>query len=249
MTQAAVAEKDFAALRAAFDQELKAYFDDFAKGIERRPCLDQYVGDVDGTGYLEFGYKDDAPETGPDDPFVLRLPVEHRPTNLPPVILVLESPHIHEFPDDKSKAPQPASRDTGWGIRRRFGEALRLKSSAVTFRRPLILMNAIQFQCSAGVNTAAHRNAIFQRMWKTDGVTENFRTRLRDYMGEHSDAFVVNACTAGGGGRELRRLVEDAIYESRGGRESDLRLPHPQRWVDRRFRDSPITPWKYRLPK
>jgi hypothetical protein len=204
----------------AFDSIITAYFRNFGAAVERTACHDQYVGDVDGTQYHG--------DPGAAD-FVMRTQPDQRPRHRSPIVLVLESPHIREY---RTVPPQPAQGSTGRNIRTFLGAAL--SPLGLNDRHPLILMNAIRHQCSVGVNTAAHRDAIFRRMWEEQCVKEDFARRLRDYTSGEADCRVVNACTKGSDRHtpELWQCVEDTILATLD-RPSHLSIRHPASWIRR----------------
>ena len=217
-------------LRLLFRETLAEYFRGFASEVETsevetRACPDQYVGQVGANGYRGC--------PGTND-FECRRPPEPG-RDRDPIILVLESPHKREYPPRQT--PRPANGTTGTHIRRHLQIALcKLDLSAL---RPLILVNAIQHQCSAGVIPRAHRDELFQRMWQKRCVKDDFSRRLREYIGSSENFQVVNACTQGKCSPELWRLVEEKISTTLG-RCSHLSIPHPGSWIRRRGAAVPV---------
>ena len=175
--------------------------------IETRTCPDQYFGPI----------KDVLQNV--DFPF--RLPVLQR-TNAPCIIMVLESPHADEFIDE----PGPAKGFTGEMIRRHLSEALsvnRLQSY------DLILVNAIQHQCSLGLSTDLYRDQIFRAIWN-EGGRENFESRMKQLY--RKGDIVVNCCTKGNDYKTktaLRYFVEHEIRKTLPGVNSIKRM-HPAAW-------------------
>lgn len=173
-------------------------------------CPDQYVGIL----------SEMAPKA-PD--FPVRRNVTERPMDQPCVLLILESPHLREF----IGAPGPAKGPTGRLIRTHLPSAL---ASQVTPAHGLILVNAVQNQCSLGCPPKEHRDAVFLSAWYRY-ARATFVQRLGAVLREED--YVLNACTKGGGRLrqpELRQLVEAAIREVR--REgSNRRMCHPSSWA------------------
>lgn len=173
-------------------------------------CPDQYVGSLGQLG----GNRD----------FQCRLPVDSRP-NSACFVLILESPHIHEF----RGLPGPAKGRTGIMIRSHLMEVV----GAERARRDvgILLVNAIQFQCSLGVPTSKYRDAVFTECWKAFGQND-FEYRVAR-LWRRGDC-VINACTKGG--CDLRLMVERALERAIG--RSNLRRAHPSTWwrPDRRLR-------------
>lgn len=190
-----------------------------AKNAER--CPDQYVGLVDKTGYRRGPCTSD---------FAVRQPPCERPSNTPPIVMILESPHIKEFP--KKKFVGPARGTTGTFIRKHLAQAFRPLPLLNDVHRPLILMNAIQHQCSLGQGPKLYRDAVFCLMWAECEVRIDFIRRLRGYT-QDEGALVVNACTSGCFKVEdykLWRRIENVIGETLR-RPSDLSIPHPSSWI------------------
>ena len=175
--------------------------------IESRCCPDQYVGRLSQI----FG-RQDFPE---------RLPVVMRP-NLPCIIMVLESPHIDEY----IGTPGPAKGFTGEMIRLHLQKALPIEEIG---GYGLIVMNAIQYQCSLGVSTDFFRDRVFRASWNLGG-RESLGIRV-ERLYRHGDV-LVNCCTKGkdyGVNTPLRLLVEGELRRVLPGVRSIRRL-HPSSW-------------------
>ncbi len=191
-----------------------------ARNVER--CPDQYVGLVNKAGY----------QLGPStSDFDVRQPPGERPFNAPPIVMILESPHKSEFPRDGSAGPARGA--TGTRIRKHLAQAFRCLPLIDNVHRPLILMNAIQHQCSLGQPPKCHRDTVFCLMWDQPRVRIDFSRRLRGYT-QDKGALVINACTLGSfkknGREELWRRVENVIGQTLR-RPSDLIIPHPASWI------------------
>ena len=175
--------------------------------IESRCCPDQYMGTLSQIlGRPVF------PE---------RLPAIMRP-NLPCIIMVLESPHIDEF----IGTPEPAKGFTGEMIRRHLHKALPFENISAY---GLIIMNAIQYQCSLGVSTDLYRDRIFRAAWNHGG-RESLGARVEQLF-RHGD-ILVNCCTKGKDYQvetPLRMLVERELRRVLPGVRSIRRL-HPSAW-------------------
>jgi hypothetical protein len=154
-----------------------------------------------------------------------RLGIEKRNKQKPAIILVLESPHTHEF---EGKI-EPAKGKTGNNI----------KDFLITFdtvglpthNSYIILINAVRYQCSLGDrDTQNYRDDIFTAVWKDFGQ-QCFIERLYEIYQEGD--YVINACTKGNKdiskNNELRRLVETAIEKVKDN-GSDLQTLHPSTW-------------------
>lgn len=183
-----------------------------AKPIEARHCPDQYVGVIS-----QFCPNSDFPE---------RVPVESRPSDLKCVIMILESPHINEF----SNSLGPAKGQTGTLIRANF---FRVKGLDKYINYGLILINAVQNQCSLGSSTGCYRDDVFATAWQ-NGAKENFIHRLNATF-QIGDV-IVNCCTKGSmKNNELRRLVQQSIPSDKG---EIFRRTHPSSWYSKNNRSS-----------
>lgn len=170
-------------------------------------CPDQFVGAL-----IQLNEK--------SNDFPLRDSIET--TNLPGkiVILILESPHIHEFTPPFG----PAKGSTGRLIRRHLIEVL---AGNAADEYGLVIFNAVQNQCSLGCSTEKYRDDVFKMVWNMYG-RDKFIQRLRVLADGHC-SFVINACTKGKG-KILRKSVEDAILIALG-RQSNMRITHPASWA------------------
>ena len=175
--------------------------------IESRCCPDQYVGTLSQI----LGRQD----------FSERLPAVMRP-NLPCIIMVLESPHIDEY----IGTPGPAKGFTGEMIRLHLQKALPLDGIS---GYGLIVVNAIQYQCSLGVSTDLFRDRVFRAAWNFGG-RESLGARV-ERLYRHGD-ILVNCCTKGKDyevNMPLRLLVEGELRRVLPGVRSIRRL-HPSSW-------------------
>lgn len=153
-------------------------------------CLDKYAGKI----------SDIAKEKRRD-------PVDKRGTEKC-LILILESPHVDEFKDRYN--PAPAMGRTGEKIAAYIKQVKDLDKYQENYG--LILMNAIQYQCSLGEPTQYFRDQIFRAAWENDDLgKKNFQDRLLKVF--NPGDVIVNCCTKGNKKPYLRDLVQDAIEE------------------------------------
>ncbi|MBK7051386.1 MAG: hypothetical protein IPH54_11660 [Rhodoferax sp.] len=187
--------------------------------LEYRSCSDQYLGTLS--------------EIIGRTSFPLRVAASERSAQ-PCIVMVLESPHVDEF----IGTPGPAKGFTGDMIRNHLPDALRgLNHDGFG----LILINAIQHQCSLGADTSLHRDVIFRAVWAAGG-RENFCTRLLSVV--RTDDILINCCTKGNDfetNDPLRSLVEASIRDTLPSTASVRRM-HPASWRNASFRG---VEWRY----
>lgn len=181
--------------------------------IENRFCPDQYVGIISS-------FRADQGD------FPVRLAENERPAGLKCLIMIIESPHIEEFIGD----PCPAKGKTGQLIRKWIRKVPGLSAYG---GYGLILVNAIQYQCSLGAPTRCFRDDVFKAAWR-EGGEEAFIERLKGIC-RNGDA-IANCCTNGNIKKtELRQLVQAAITKI------EMRCPvhrrtHPSSWYSEKNR-------------
>jgi hypothetical protein len=178
-------------------------------------CEDVYVGKI--STFL----------SNQDD--FLRLPVNERPEDIRCLIMILESPHIEEY---KVNPAEPVKGTTGRNIREYI---LSVNGLSGYNNYGLIIVNAIQYQCSLGQSTKYFRDDMFKSMWK-DGGENSFIQRLIGLY--KTDDVIVNCCTKGGGTgkNELRKIVQAAITTNL--RFNPLKRTHPSSWNIKKQRNT-----------
>lgn len=177
--------------------------------LEERRCPDQYVGVIS--------------EIEQEGDFTCRVPAAQRPRNLSCVLLVLESPHTSEF----EGRPGPAKGTTGKRIIRYLREVPGLRDKRDF---GLLLVNAVQFQCSLGLRTSEVRDAVFLDAWVNGGSTD-FASRLQ--MLYRDGDLVVNCCTRGNSrtaASHLRAQVQPTVASVLPPGTEVLRRNHPAGW-------------------
>jgi hypothetical protein len=175
--------------------------------FEERCCPDQFVGVIS--------------EIDRGGQFTCRVPATERPADLACVLLVLESPHTHEF----DASPGPAKGTTGRNIVRYVSQVPGLIEKA-TFG--LVLVNAVQYQCSLGNTPSDYRDAVFLDAWANGGRAD-FEERIR-LLYRDGDC-VVNCCTLGSSvDANLRVQVQRALTCVLPVGTKVLRRNHPSWW-------------------
>ncbi|WP_422767520.1 hypothetical protein ACOX9X_07095 [Photobacterium leiognathi subsp. mandapamensis] len=175
----------------------------FIRSIDLRKCNDRVVGKLSNVGFHGevFSYQ------------------KYRHSTRPKIIFILESPHVHEYTD----VPLPARKMTGNMIRRLFPQFI---LDNLESEYEVLLMNAIQYQCSLGVDTAAFRDDVFRDAWSDFGKSD-FEKRLKYYYKDCD--LIVNSCTKGAKKPYLRELVESSIFNALN-KSSDYKISHPSSW-------------------
>ena len=180
--------------------------------LEERLCPDQVIGTLD---QLKFDGKISTRATSVDRP------------SRSLVLMVLESPHISEFTGDVG----PAKGNTGKALAK---HALSVPGLQGWGNAPILLINAIQYQCSLGKKTALYRDKVFLATWNEFGKSD-FVARLRKAY-RPSD-LVVCACTKGGIGEvSIRELVYAAMVDALPQGTLILRRTHPSSWFSSKNR-------------
>ena len=158
-------------------------------------CPDQYVGQIGKLKQLEDTDKNTGKKKSnfPERINVFTKDFSDRiEKNSSYMILILESPHKDEFKGEIGPAKGPTGRNIRKHIADIFGKEYK--------DYHLILMNAIPFQCSLGVNPKIFRDKVFVKTWKDFGESF-FQTRLTNLIKllkeKENDVVVVNACTQG----------------------------------------------------
>jgi hypothetical protein len=176
-----------------------------SNALQSGTCPDQLVGSIGD-------FDGDAAS------FPLRESVT-RLDNYPCIVLVMESPHIDEFIGDWG----PAKGKTGVQIRRHIATIVADLGGQLS---ELILVNAIQHQCSLGVPTDRYRDTVFRNLWANGGAAD-FERRLTQIYRPGDMLF--NCCTEGAPCKGLRQLVTVAIRNSLGAVPLHSG-PHPFAW-------------------
>ena len=200
---------------------LRDRYCDIARTVAGRACIniqdgvcpDQCVGSIE-----DFG--------GNPTAFPMREPIT-RLDGVPCVVLVMESPHKDEFIGDWG----PAKGATGDRIRKYMGTIVAGLGGQLS---DLILVNAIQYQCSLGVPTHCYRDRIFDSLWKRGGAAD-FEKRLKAIYRPQDMLF--NCCTGSDPRAGRRQLVTVAIRKSLGAVPL-YSGPHPFGWISERSRQA-----------
>lgn len=196
-----------------FEQTVNAAVSLQGRPVEARECPDQFFGLI--------GELVGKPQ------FPMRAPAHDRSVQAC-ILMILESPHVDEFIDDLG----PAKGATGEMIRQHLMVSLGLPGLE---DYGLVLVNAIQHQCSLGANTIVYRDRIFRAVWANGGEAD-FSRRIVSLF--RPGDVLVNCCTKGNDFEiysPLRNLVETALRTALPEYQS-MRRMHPASWRDGNWR-------------
>ena len=195
----------------------------YSSNIKRHICKDQYVGNINVNNIITSNPVSNSSNDDFDSRVYMK---DFQRTNSPIIILILESPHNNEF---KSKTPKPAAGNsagsTGKGIRQLFYDACQVHNHLGNGNYNLVIINAIQYQCSLGEIPSKYRDKVFADCWYFFGKN-NFKKRLISLY-KNGDV-IINACTAGKKTPKIRNLVQEAINQSVGS--TTIEVEHPSNW-------------------
>ena len=159
----------------------------------------------------------------------------------PWLFLILESPHKNEFKGADESLHGPARGITGKYISKYLHQILESKSlelksedmlNKIKQCRGLVIMNAIQHQCSEGKGLQdkegqARRDNNFIEIWDKAKGKEDFEERITRHYRQGD--VVVLACTHGTTpGAPLRNRVQKSLEEKK--LEIDAIVSHPYSW-------------------
>jgi hypothetical protein len=199
--------------------------------VAYEPCPDQRVSPAlfmgNGNGFrCAHDFNRDKSSRKP-------LPEHLKNNDTPRLIIILESPHKDEF---KNKQPiGPALSKTGNNICNLLHDAtrhIRLDLSRPGDLFELLLVNAIQHQCSLGQDLSENnetKDKIFDLCWRSSIIgEEHLKNRLKIYIsGDAKRDVIINACT-NPKKSQRKDKIDKAIKEVFQHRF--YRLSHPSSW-------------------
>ena len=133
------------------------------------------------------------------------------PQNQKNIIVILESPHKDEF-DSYGYGLMPLEKDKSFTKKfvRLFSNSKELKVGLNRLTEySVYLINAIQFQCSLGLQTAYYRDYIFLHYWEDKYM--DFESRLKSLLNNNTIA-IVNLCTKGSH-KKCRQIFNNATQQ------------------------------------
>lgn len=164
---------------------------------------------------------------------------------MPIFLIVLESPHKEEYESntDDIKIPMPAMGETGKKLHLflpKYINRIKATIESETISKGIgyvdikneiyrvLLVNAIQYQCSLGEDTVKYRTSVFCEMWRKEEVKDNFKSRI-DW---DNVKVVLNCCTNGNKSSSIRKLIQDEIDLHAKADCVKLHSYHPSSWQE-----------------
>ena len=172
------------------------------------------------------------------------------------IVIILESPHKDEY---SKQITAPAMGTTGENINKYLLDILNKKIGNPQIDKKeydVILMNAIQYQTSLGIDTEYFRDRVWLTLWNKGDLRKEFIKRLEGYNAD----IVFNFCTNGSHKKDLiyildkkrnssnmtfqyidtnvyllKEFVQTAIEESNLS-SSNVKIfkgPHPSSWISK----------------
>lgn len=115
------------------------------------------------------------------------------------IVIILESPHKDEY---SKGIAAPAMGKTGQNIEKYLLKILnkKIKKPKENGKKyDVILMNAIQYQTSFGIDTEYFRDRVWLTLWNKEGGREEFIEKLKGYKPD----IIFNFCTNGSHQKDL----------------------------------------------
>ena len=149
------------------------------------------------------------------------------------ILLILESPHKDEFAENNINGP--AFGKTGININKYLKESLNKKAELQKVFPEnaickIIIMNAIQYACSLGLQLDVLKNSMLKKLWSENCIKENFLDRIKTILSATSEKekrmVVINCCT-----KPIKKSVSLEI-ENLGIVKKIYEAPHPRSWTN-----------------
>ncbi|WP_352403287.1 hypothetical protein [Kandleria vitulina] len=162
------------------------------------------------------------------------------------IVIILESPHVKEFRHiigckDGFRIGMPCMGKTGENLKEYFIDVLNNKENADELKKELqndknkkfniIVMNAIQFQCSLGFKLSKEKNELCKKLIKYDEFQKNIINRLREYK----PRYILNCSTAAirkdiGNivNKDLKKYIDEKVFKDKS--IVYIEGNHPSNW-------------------
>lgn len=151
------------------------------------------------------------------------------------IVLLLESPHRYEFTSErKGLSPKgPAYGKTGSNIRKFLKNIIPLDFGDIDSHE-LILVNAVQFQCSLGLPLWNHpdnqkfKNAVVTECLRQKAFRNHLRCRVQSLVKGSTDIIAIASGQTSGVNQRVEGIVHDLTRQLVAG------MGHPSSWGFRR---------------
>ena len=171
-----------------------------AFSIESKKCEDNLVAKVE---YINNEWKFKENNILPNDRIaepniLIKNKVNDR------IVIILESPHKDEY---SKQITAPAMGTTGENINKYLLDILNKKIGNPQIDKKeydVILMNAIQYQTSLGIDTEYFRDRVWLTLWNKGDLRKEFIKRLEGYNAD----IVFNFCTNGSHKKDLIYILD-----------------------------------------
>ena len=171
-----------------------------AFSIESKKCEDNLVAKVE---YINNGWKFKENNILPNDRIaepniLIKNKVNDR------IVIILESPHKDEY---SKQITAPAMGTTGENINKYLLDILNKKIGNPQGDKKeydVILMNAIQYQTSLGIDTEYFRDRVWLTLWNKGVARDEFIRKLEDYKPD----IIFNFCTNGSHKKDLIYILD-----------------------------------------
>ena len=169
-------------------------------------CPDQFVGILKYNSQKNFEWIKKVMTKNQIGCERINITKEYEQENDKAIVMVLESPHLDEY---NNKLPKgPAFGVTGKNINKWFENILNDALENEVFESSLlnlncnydfIIVNAVQYQTSLGVDTKIYRDACFLWFWEKEKVRNEFKNRIKILIKKYGkdNIILVNCCTKG----------------------------------------------------
>ena len=171
-----------------------------AFSIESKKCEDNLVAKVE---YINNEWKFKENNILPNDRIaepniLIKNKVNDR------IVIILESPHKDEY---SKQITAPAMGTTGENINKYLLDILNKKIGNPQGDKKeydVILMNAIQYQTSLGIDTEYFRDRVWLTLWNKGVARDEFIRKLEDYKPD----IIFNFCTNGSHKKDLIYILD-----------------------------------------
>ena len=192
---------------------------------EKGKCKDNFIGNIERT--IDCQIKEDLHFSREKrEEFKNRDKLKSSNiNNIKNIIIVLESPHKEEF-NKSNSIIAPALGQTGRNLQNKFKEIFK-EDLAIQKEQiyRILLMNAIQYQCSNGESLEKYRNRT-DKVWKwfwNNGGKDSFSDRISSY----NPSIVINACTGNIGKQESIKYILQECINNNCYNSKLYKAPHP----------------------